>query len=898
MKIEEIENAIDEISGQFGIFYKVYLYRMYERMMLFLSKTKYSVYSEKNLSVNIVLDMLPELAELCSRTLLAIFYRIGDDRNYEDFYKKLSTQEEHNNILTRYPVLNKKIENFLKQRIEYIEESIIKFEMDKCEIIDCLGFSEKVLIENIKVTSGDTHNNGRKVIKFILNEGEILYKPRSLDPEHLFNEIQILVCGKGSMPTLKDVSRNEYSWQELARDSEAESYEEVRAYFYKSGQLLFLLDMFNSHDVHRENIIARRDGPVCIDMETLIDSGSKKIRAGDGPLKYVNTECINSVIGTLLLPTNCLHMVFDFDISALSGNAQHKSEQWYDYVFVDQGKDTIRLEKTYIMGIDEEETNRLFYKGEAVNPQDYVNEIISGFENAYKNFCDCKEEIIMRLTESKIRIRQVLRPTAVYGKFLQASLYETYLTNEDNYKKLFEMFRGKEYDAKNKYEIDDLVNRDVPFFYSVIDEKNLCSHRGEERDYFERSALSVVLDKIANMDLKYIEKQEYYIHLALSTLDNSSGVKHRLKIFKENMSPEQMVELIAKKIEDRMFWNIEKTDGFLLTTADVKGRKCISMLDYNLYDGGGILLFIAALYYVTKEKKYLEITKGLFNACISTKAINGFKEIGVFVGKMSYVYIYYFLYKYVGFNQCRQLIEDVCSDIIDTIDTNVKEYDIISGLAGIVICAANIFKDNICIDKIEKLLIKASQLLYDKCDTMLKTDEVKTGFAHGLSGVALAMYKAYEYLGDERYFQMAIRCINKEDESYDKNADNWIDHRDNERRLSYWCYGAAGIALSRKLMNQDYHNSMQSIDAKFGDNHSLCHGQWGNLAIMEILGVDEYNLEKKREKLIFEMKNSGVLFGNSSAIEDYSFMQGLCGIGYELLRMSNKKLPNILILDV
>ena len=90
-----------------------------------------------------------------------------------------------------------------------------------------------------------------------------------------------------------------------------------------------------------------------------------------------------------------------------------------------------------------------------------------------------------------------------------------------------------------------------------------------------------------------------------------------------------------------------------------------------------------------------------------------------------------------------------------------------------------------------------------------------------------------------------------------------------------------------------------------GDSQCLCHGQLGNLNIISLLrnyypnnSELETNYNVSKENILNELRNVGFSYGSKELIEDYSFMQGLTGVGYELLRMLNPELPNILVLEI
>lgn len=611
--VVEINEIVNALSDQFGAFYSPFLYKMHNELIDYLKdKEKTVIKNADYFMKNILYDVIPELVELCSRVLITEFWNYksnfpqrvskGSDM-YLEYYSKLEDGQIINGILDKYVVLKDIINNFLKQRIFYIKECINNYEKDKEEIYQIFNIHSNKLIK-VNITSGDTHHKGRKVIMVTLEDGTLIYKPRSLEAEHTFYELLDIISDNNISKAvrLKDISHNTYSWQELAVYKTAESLTDVKKYYFYLGEILFTADLCCSHDLHHENIIACKDTPILIDMETLVDSGPQPPEIGDQPLKYINYECINSVLGTILLPTNCIHMVFDFDISAISGRNQYESNSWYDFIMINKGTDNICLEKVYKLGVYEEEKNLLKYNNQIVNPRNYLCHILEGYQNAYNVFSLKKGEIKNIISNNKLRIRQVLRPTAIYGKFLMASLYSDYLVNWNKYKSLFRRLINNKAIEKSKLEIIDLLNRDVPYFYSELDEKNLYSYQGKVNNYFPCSSKDVVLNKMDLINKNYIDKQMYYIKLAMSTLDNTNGNEEVENLFKQQDDILDMAIKIADKMEKKQFWNKESTDCYMLTTSVIKGKRKICMLNYNLYDGGGVLLFYIGLYITTQEK--------------------------------------------------------------------------------------------------------------------------------------------------------------------------------------------------------------------------------------------------------------------------------------------------------
>jgi lantibiotic modifying enzyme len=90
----------------------------------------------------------------------------------------------------------------------------------------------------------------------------------------------------------------------------------------------------------------------------------------------------------------------------------------------------------------------------------------------------------------------------------------------------------------------------------------------------------------------------------------------------------------------------------------------------------------------------------------------------------------------------------------------------------------------------------------------------------------------------------------------------------------------------------------------FGRNHSLCHGDLGNLDFLvqaeKTLGDQSLRIEIERLSAIIleEMENFGTISGMFNGVETPGLMTGLAGIGYGLLRLAEpSRLPSILTLS-
>jgi lantibiotic modifying enzyme len=132
--------------------------------------------------------------------------------------------------------------------------------------------------------------------------------------------------------------------------------------------------------------------------------------------------------------------------------------------------------------------------------------------------------------------------------------------------------------------------------------------------------------------------------------------------------------------------------------------------------------------------------------------------------------------------------------------------------------------------------------------------------------------------------------------------------------MTTWCHGAPGIGLGRlqMLRHIDDAESRTEIEtavkttraAGFGGNHSLCHGELGNLELLLQAGLafkDEAMLEQAYRIAAHALDEVGVggwRCGVPLGIETPGLMLGLAGIGYGFLRLAEPyAVPSVLVLE-
>jgi lantibiotic modifying enzyme len=95
-----------------------------------------------------------------------------------------------------------------------------------------------------------------------------------------------------------------------------------------------------------------------------------------------------------------------------------------------------------------------------------------------------------------------------------------------------------------------------------------------------------------------------------------------------------------------------------------------------------------------------------------------------------------------------------------------------------------------------------------------------------------------------------------------------------------------------------------TLASGFGDNHSLCHGDLGNLDFIlqasEVLNNDKWRaaVQHMTARVLDDVERNGWKCGIVKPVETPGLMTGLAGIGYGMLRLAEPNVtPSVLTLS-
>jgi lantibiotic modifying enzyme len=180
-----------------------------------------------------------------------------------------------------------------------------------------------------------------------------------------------------------------------------------------------------------------------------------------------------------------------------------------------------------------------------------------------------------------------------------------------------------------------------------------------------------------------------------------------------------------------------------------------------------------------------------------------------------------------------------------------------------------------------------------------------TGFAHGSSGIAVALGRLYRRTGARHFRSAVVEAIAFEDALFVPGTSNWLEssvqlrHDGRDAELwSTWCHGATGIGLSRLSLRRDRIGRAFAADVAAaiqttaqqppgGPDH-LCCGTFGRVDLLLAAGRTGDGRRTAAAALVAAHARGSF---NLALDDRYApgLMQGTSGIGLTLLRLARPR---------
>lgn len=867
---------------------------------------------------------------------------------FKNFLDSLAGYDGMLALYEEYPVLARvlveTIQRWVACQLEFVERLCADWEQIR-EVL-APDFDPGVLT-GISEGVGDVHRDGRSVILATWSSGfRLVYKPHSLATDLHFQEVLTWLNLRGYQPafrTLKLINKETHGWIEFVQTQGCTSVAEIERFYQRQGGYLALLYILEASDFHAENVIASGEYPMLIDLETLFHPcvGGYEEMMSKVPGKTIMSR---SVMRTSMLPQRIWSADDSegIDASALGGKTHQRLSGISTWT--EEGTDQMRLTKGE--GQISFAHHRPLLNGQDVDTLEFSEHIAAGFIAFSQLIKQHREafitEVLPRFAHDETRC--LLRPTRHYGFLLADSFHPDVLRDALDRDRLFDRLWIA---AQMQFHLPrlipserrDLLNDDIPAFSTHPNSRDLLMSRGEVvSDLFEEAGLDMSVKLVRGFDEHEMERQLWVIRASFATLTlGIDGLKRflNLKPPQREATPERLLTA-ARAVGDRLQQLAIYSGnavGWLGVTPLREQEWHVSTTDGALYSGTpGIGLFLGYLGYLTGEKKYTEMARATLVATRNHIAehLNHPEacSIGAFVGVTSLVYIL----SHMGTLWNEPALYQEALEIVRQLPALIEQdeiFDVLGGSAGCILSLLSLH----AVAPSAEIIVVARQ-----CGDHLLAHIQKmpvgigwasklnstplSGFSHGNAGIALSLLLLSGVTREERFREAALAAIQYERSLFLPSRGNWRDLRKNigedapqvaeDACMVAWCHGAVGIGLARleglpylddARVREEIEIALQAtLTSGFGTNHSLCHGDMGNmeLPLRAAQVLDDPQLQQTASHLISvlleNIEEQGWVTGIPLGIETPGLLTGLAGIGYSLIRWAAPtRVPSVLM---
>ncbi|MFD7702402.1 type 2 lanthipeptide synthetase LanM family protein [Streptomyces caelestis] len=836
-------------------------------------------------------------------------------------------------LLSEYPVLGRLLAQTCVNAADALTELLDRYTADRTKLVRTLlhGTDPGPLV-SLRATAGDGHRHGRSTAVLTFADGSrAVYKPRPLTAHRHLNELVGWFDGQPDVPELRTVAlldRPGYGWLAYVAALPCRDRGRLERFYRRQGAWLALLHALDATDLHFENLIARADHPVPVDVETLFHppvSGS----APDGDPAALALAASVHRVGLLPL------LLFgedgtSLDASGLGGDAGAVAPL-PGVAWAESGTDRMRLVRRAgaIAGAD----NRPRLGGAEADPAEFTEALVAGFRAGYRAIAAGREALtgpqglVHRFAEDEVRV--VPRATQVYATLLDESTHPDVLRDPADRDELLRLLGTDALGTPGparllEHEIAQLWDGDVPLFTTRPGLADLWSGPGLRiPDALERPGLERVVEKIRAMGAADLDTQEWIVRAALAA--RSTVPAHRPGVPATRRSGTTGPDLTDRPTAERLL-SAARRIGDRLTDGAHRGRGRVNWLGLELLgdrawrfgpagaDLGhgypGPALFLAELAAHTGEERYAETARqalsplpALLERLAAEPEDRAAVGPGAFAGLGGIAY---------ALARTSALMDDPelagWADRAAELTRATAESDAATearsaagaadgfrgeagtgGWAGLAEGAAGGLAALLAVH--EATESAAAWHGAALCAERL-TDRplpAAPGFAEGAAGVGWALLRFAAAGGGERYERAGLAAL--------RHAARGA--RDAARTGLTWCQGMPGIALAvadspaaladPELTWLTGHAVHELAAAGPLPGHALCHGELGVLELLGRLtdpGTREL-LDRRAGALAATLDRADPVCGTPGGLAVPGLLTGLSGIGLGLLRLGS-----------
>ena len=815
-------------------------------------------------------------------------------------------------------------------------------------------------IQSVRTNLSDRHHGGQRVTALTFQSGlKLIYKPKNLNQEAAFQNLLAWLADKVGPdrqrdevmlpPAIRVLPRKGcYGWVQYVETSDCEDIEAVRHYYRRAGGLLCLLHALGGNDCHRDNVFATREGPILVDVESLLQPTWDPTAAETGATSATPT----SVLQTGLLPLWKRGSDGEFaDFGGLSGHGNRRT-RLRRKVWRAINSDGMHLGEEPVFTITT--ANLPTLHGQVQLPQDHSGPILDGFERCYRFLLRRREAILAvdgplsALVGADSRL--ICRPSNLYAKLLRGLAentcyardgFERSIAIEALSRPLLAVPRKPPLWSLLSAERRSVEEGDVPFFTVA----QVAAALGIEPGHFAPD-FAACLHGLCEEELT---RQTEIIRASLLRSAESELFQPLTRAvaalpadFQSLTDGQLLAEArrLASEIAARAQVDAQGA-GWLSPEALRPGTEGARGGPLYLYGGSpGVALFLAALDRVTGEQKH----RGLIEAAcrpirtyLESPTFSqwvGREPLGAGLGLGGVVYTLTRIGELLGEDAYIETASQTARWILPDRILADTAYDVLSGSAGALLGLLTLHQVT-GEDLALKLAVECGRHLCANAHRPPgggpgcawptgRRGELLAGFAHGAAGIGYALARLHAATGgdDPAFLQTAQNAAFYEGTLFSEKAGNWpvvMDSPDQAREplfLSTWCHGAPGIGLSRigglaavdsALIRRDVALALKNVvESGLSNIDHLC---CGNLGRIEVAWTAAQTLQRPELGVLARAAASYVVGQATQNAGNYrlrvdevenqffeaGFFRGVSGIGYTLLRLLRPELPCVLL---
>ena len=870
-------------------------------------------------------------------------------------------------LFCAYPVLARQVAILIGRWVAATAELASRIVIDREALATTFGDgTDTGLVIDIEPALSDAHHGGRRVAALTFASGlRVVYKPRSLALDAAYGALLAWVGAQpppagvdaGVTPRLAALAlrvfdRGEYGWVEYVEQETFTTLQEVRDYFAVAGSLVCLTHVLRASDLHMENLVATRRGPVLIDLEMLLQPVAKVAAVSAPPLPSgepaprATASTTAAGASASCLTTGFVPMVESnggdvFDVGGLRGTGEGiaalAGRVWHDLDtdavhFTDETTFTTRVR------------NAVRLDGAVQAPDAFAADLLDGFTAAYRLLLAHRDAFVapggpldaFRGTP----VRVLPRPTTQYASLIYLLGRPRYQKDGCRWSTAFDALNravNGSHDAPEVWPVlvaerKALEGLDVPHFTVLADEDAVrAGRRVLLEGRYAKSGLAAVRERTAGLSEADLAVQRGRIARALS-----ETIHTRYSTEPEHDPKTELDVTSSDFLVDHALWIARELVARAIETPHGIGYEGWALMDetgarrHHLYDGTlGPALFLAAAAVVSGEDRWQRNARRWVSGPGAWVARGDQHDdaIGVASGAGSIVY---------GLTTIGALLGDGASiDLARVAARRVAPWriardttlDVVGGAAGTILGFLALYKVSPDQDVLDLATACGDRLLQTAVESdaglSWRTAEGRffTGFAHGVAGIAYALGQLFAVTGERRFGRASSDGYRYVASRYVDAVQNWPVLAEPVEgvpglgpAMTAWCHGAPGVTLAISLGSADtvYPKLLDQLEPSLkttalASPHMADHVCCGNLGRCEALFTTGRRLMRREaiegarrlaRVVIARARKAGhfclAANGFEYRIFDPGFFRGVSGIGYTLLRLAApSSLPSV-----